>query len=124
MSGAASTPGLVGTRLGLALLVAGLIVASWLRISRPVVVGASEAVTSQISVGMRIDLNAASVVELTLLPGIGPTLAERIVEDRTARGPFASAGDLSRVSGIGPATIERARPYLVEEPPKPGSERQ
>ena len=81
MSGAASTPGLVGTRLGLALLVAGLIVASWLRISRPVVVGASEAVTSQISVGMRVDLNAASVVELTLLPGIGPTLAERIVEE-------------------------------------------
>jgi competence protein ComEA len=62
---------------------------------------------------MRIDLNAASAAELTLLPGIGPALAPRIVLDREARGPFASVEDLDRVPGIGPATVDRVAPYVV-----------
>jgi competence ComEA-like helix-hairpin-helix protein len=62
---------------------------------------------------MRIDINSASVAELSILPAIGPGLAERIVSDRQARGPFASVDDLHRVSGIGAATIERLRPYAT-----------
>lgn len=56
-----------------------------------------------------VDLNRASAKELTALPGIGPTLAERIVRDREARGPFRSVEDLARVRGIGPRTVDRLR---------------
>lgn len=56
-----------------------------------------------------IDVNSASAAELELLPGIGPTLAQRIVEDRERNGPFATVEDLDRVSGIGPRTIEKLK---------------
>lgn len=51
------------------------------------------------------DLNAAPERHLLLLPGIGPTRARAIVEERARAGPFASAADLARVRGIGPATV-------------------
>jgi competence protein ComEA len=64
-----------------------------------------------------INLNRATGDELRLLPGIGPKMSERILEER-ARGPFKSVEDLRRVSGIGAKTLERLRPYLtVEEAP-------
>jgi competence ComEA-like helix-hairpin-helix protein len=59
-----------------------------------------------------VDPNTAGPEELMALPGIGPALAARIVEDRAARGPFASASDLLRVRGIGPNTLARIRPHL------------
>jgi len=58
-----------------------------------------------------IDLNRASEEDLTVLPGIGPALAMRIVEARRER-PFTSARDLLRVRGIGPATLERLLPLV------------
>ena len=67
----------------------------------------------------RIDPNTASEAELTLLPGIGPSLAGRIVADRAARGPFERIEDLDRVKWIGPSLIERMRPYLVIEEAPP-----
>ncbi|MCL4554367.1 MAG: helix-hairpin-helix domain-containing protein [Actinobacteria bacterium] len=48
-----------------------------------------------------IDLNSATAEELQSLPGIGPSISERIVADREANGPFGSPEDLMRVSGIG-----------------------
>lgn len=54
-----------------------------------------------------IDVNRATSGELELLPGIGPGLAARIIEDRTARGAFGSIADLERVRGIGPRTVLR-----------------
>lgn len=53
----------------------------------------------------RVDVNAAPAHELTLLPRIGPTLSERIVEDRAENGRFDSVEDLTRVRGIGPRTV-------------------
>jgi competence protein ComEA len=50
-----------------------------------------------------LDLNTATVADLDALPGIGPVLAQRIVDHRTAHGPFASVDQLDDVSGIGPA---------------------
>lgn len=64
---------------------------------------------------MRIDVNSASAAELALLPGLGPSLAQRIVDDRAAHGPFKSIDDLDRVRGIGKAIIERLRPYAVAD---------
>lgn len=60
-----------------------------------------------------VDLNHATAAELERLPGIGPALAARIVADREANGPFRSVDDLDRVRGIGPATVERLRPFVV-----------
>ncbi len=56
-----------------------------------------------------LDLNAADAEALQGLPGIGPTLAARIVADREAHGPFQLAEDLLRVPGIGPKRWERIR---------------
>lgn len=54
--------------------------------------------------GGRVDLNAATVADLDALPGIGPVLAQRIVEHRTRHGPFRTVDELDDVPGIGPAT--------------------
>ncbi|MGY2075504.1 helix-hairpin-helix domain-containing protein [Blastococcus sp. SYSU DS0828] len=53
--------------------------------------------------GGRVDLNTAGVAELDALPGIGPVLAQRIVEHRTRSGGFRSVEELDDVPGIGPA---------------------
>ena len=63
--------------------------------------------------GQRIDLNRAQPADLELLPGIGPSLAQRIVDDRTAHGAFVSVDGLLRVRGVGPHTLERLRGLLL-----------
>lgn len=52
-----------------------------------------------------VDINTASADGLTVLPGIVPARARAIVADRVANGPFASCAELSRVPGIGIATV-------------------
>lgn len=54
-----------------------------------------------------IDLNAATIAQLDALPGIGPVLAKRIVDYRSAHGGFAHKRDLLEVPGIGDATYAR-----------------
>ena len=63
----------------------------------------------------RIDVNTADAAAWEKLPGIGPSLARRILEDRAARGRFGSIEELSRVPGIGPGTIARLKDYLSVE---------
>lgn len=62
--------------------------------------------------GPRLDLNRASVAELDQLPGIGPVIARRIVEQRERLGSFRSIEDLRAVRGIGPRLLERVRPHV------------
>ena len=52
-----------------------------------------------------INVNTADAELLAELPGIGPAKANAIIEDREANGPFESAEELTRVSGIGDATV-------------------
>jgi competence protein ComEA len=59
-----------------------------------------------------IDVNHATAAELRRLPGIGPALSQRILSAREER-PFNSVEDLRRVRGIGVKTLERLRPYIV-----------
>lgn len=66
-----------------------------------------------VAIDFKIDINSAAWPELTLLPGIGPELAKRIVSDRQAKGPFHEVTDLRRVRGIGPKTLEGVKPYLL-----------
>ncbi len=61
----------------------------------------------------RIDINEAGYVEWLQLPGIGGTLANRIVRYREEHGPFQSIDDLDNIKGIGPKTLEKLRPWLT-----------
>lgn len=63
--------------------------------------------------GPAVNINTASAEELDALPGIGATKAAAIVADRAANGPFGSCDELSRITGIGPATVEKLRPQCT-----------
>lgn len=58
-----------------------------------------------------ININTASEEELQALPGVGPSIAAKIVASREAEGAFASVDDLTRVSGIGAKKLEALREY-------------
>lgn len=64
----------------------------------------------------QVDINQADWPELAQLPGIGETLARRIVQSRQAEGRFLDHDDLRRVRGIGPKTLEQIRSYLLPMP--------
>jgi competence protein ComEA len=72
----------------------------------------SETAVRALVAGTTLDVNVATAADLELLPGIGPALAQRIVDDRTRSGPFQRVEDLDRVRGIGPRTLERLRPFV------------
>jgi competence protein ComEA len=57
--------------------------------------------------GLPLDLNLATEVELEALPGIGAGLARRIVDERTSGGPFSSVEGLLRVEGLGKGRLAR-----------------
>lgn len=65
-----------------------------------------------VTIGLAVDLNQATAPDLEGLPGIGPAMAKRIVDYRTAHGPFKKIDDLQQVSGIGPGKLEKIKPYL------------
>ncbi len=60
-----------------------------------------------------ISINRADKVTLSTLPGIGPTLAERIVKRREDRGPFSSKNELLHISGIGPKKLARLNDSII-----------
>ena len=61
----------------------------------------------------QIDINTASADLLSMLPGVGKTIAERIVSYRQANGLFKSIQDLERVPGLGEKTIETIAKYIT-----------
>ena len=69
-----------------------------------------------------LDVNAATEADLVRLPGVGPTLAGRIVVARGAE-RFKSPDDLRRVKGIGAKTLDNLRPFVVCRDPTPSPTR-
>lgn len=61
----------------------------------------------------RIDVNRATLSELTGLPGIGPKLAQRVIDYRRANGQFKKVDDLLFVKGIGRKKLERMRDLVT-----------
>ena len=60
----------------------------------------------------KVNINTATVEKLQTLPGVGPTIAQRIVQYRKAHGPFKKVEDLTKVKGIGCKTFEKLKPLI------------
>ena len=74
---------------------------------------ASESVRSEAYVDGKLNINLATVEELTTLPGIGATLAQRIVDYRERNGSFSSVEELTNVSGIGEKRLSAILEYIT-----------
>ena len=90
--------------------------------SLAVTMGATSGITARPpastgAVAGTLDLNRATEQEFEVLPGIGPVLAERIVEYRQARGAFQDIEQLRRVKGIGKKKFDRIRSLVHVTPP-------
>lgn len=62
-----------------------------------------------------LNINTATAAQLETLDGIGPVLAQRIVDYRETNGPFASVEGLLEVKGLGPGILEAIRPQITAE---------
>jgi competence protein ComEA len=60
-----------------------------------------------------VDLNTATAEQLQTLSGVGPVLAQRIIDYRTAHGPFTSVDGLQQVGGIGPAKFAEIKDHVT-----------
>lgn len=63
----------------------------------------------------KININTATIEELDLLPGVGKATAQAILDYRAKYGKFRTIADLDKVSGIGPAKLEKLRPLVTVE---------
>jgi competence ComEA-like helix-hairpin-helix protein len=66
--------------------------------------------------GKKVNVNTATADELDKLPGIGQTSAQKIVEYRTANGPYTRIEDLLKVPGIGPSILDEIRGSITIGP--------
>lgn len=73
--------------------------------------------TDTLVIGLPIDVNAASVETLLAIPGLGPSKAAAIVAHRNEHGPFERIEQLDDVHGIGPATVDKLRPFVITAAP-------
>lgn len=60
-----------------------------------------------------VNINTATLEQIQRLPGIGPVLAQRIIDYRDANGPFESVSQLTMVEGIGLKTLEEILDYVT-----------
>jgi len=62
-----------------------------------------------------VDINTDGFKDLIKLPGIGPSLAERIIEYRQVNGKFSSVEELKKVKGIGDKKLEKLKKHVMVE---------
>ncbi|MCF7803008.1 MAG: helix-hairpin-helix domain-containing protein [Candidatus Marinimicrobia bacterium] len=63
-------------------------------------------------VSLQLNINTADRESLMELPRIGPAMSKRIIAHREKNGYFKSFEDLLKVKGIGPATIQKLKPFI------------
>lgn len=73
----------------------------------------SQKYSSKAFVNGKLNINGAAVEDLMLLPGIGQTLAERIVEYRQQNGPYTNILELLLVEGFGQTRLEEITEYIT-----------
>ena len=61
----------------------------------------------------KININTASQIELESLSGIGPVIAKAVIQYRLENGPFKEIEEIQEVSGIGPVTFEKIKPFIT-----------
>ena len=71
-----------------------------------------EASASETDLG-KININTANWDQLMQLPGIGETIAQRIIDYREQSGLFTTIEDLENINGIGPGTLDKIRPFIT-----------
>ncbi|MFA9478740.1 ComEA family DNA-binding protein [Phycisphaerales bacterium AB-hyl4] len=101
-------------------IVVGLLVSAWLSLGlayhrQPATAGDLTPTPSD----YRVHLNDDDAIQLQLLPGIGPRLADHILVDRQQGGRFDRREALERVHRIGPRTVERIKPWITLDPLPP-----
>jgi competence protein ComEA len=94
--------------IGLLVLATGLLIGHVVRTLR----WGSRPTDLERGLGYRVDLNRASRAELLQLPAVGESLAQRIIDYRQSHGRFRNVEELASVHGVGPATLERLRPWV------------
>jgi competence protein ComEA len=75
--------------------------------------GAPDAMLATPSGGVIVHVNSATAEELDTLPGVGPSLAQAIIDYRARNGPFADLDALDAVNGIGPALLQKIAPLVA-----------
>lgn len=66
----------------------------------------------------KININTATQIELESLFGIGPVIAKAVIQYRLENGPFKEIEEIQEVSGIGPVTFERIKPFITVKGPR------
>jgi competence protein ComEA len=67
-----------------------------------------------------VNLNTATAEQLATIPGVGPRMAERIIDYRQKNGGFKKVEDLMNVSGVGEKSFLKMKPLITVTPPKTG----
>ena len=67
-----------------------------------------------------VNLNTATVEQLATIPGVGPKMAERIIDYRQKNGGFKKVEDLMNVSGVGEKSFLKMKPLITVTAPKAG----
>lgn len=70
---------------------------------------------TNITTGIKININTATIEELNALPGIGPVLAQAVIDYRTENGPYRDVSDLLNVHGLGQKTLDKILEYITVE---------